>query len=573
MMAEVPKYQFKRVQLLKDQFLGIGSYGAVCKAKCDDLLCAAKIIHPTLFEPTALQQIAPRREHRLPIRRFEQECEFMSAIRHPNIVQYLDMFRDTDTRLPVLLMELMDDSLTHFLESSTQPIPYHIQVNICHDVTLALSFLHSNKIVHRDLSSNNVLLRGNILAKVTDFGMARLGDINPQATRFTSTMCPGTDVYMPPEAVKDKPVYTEKIDCFSFGVIIVQTLTREFPKPGDRLQEIELNHPGLPPGKILVQAPEVNRRQNHISQIDPNHSLQPIALDCLKDKDSERPSAHQLCERVSNLKGMPKYRDSARAVGDSRDEVIRPQAICMEEKDRTISSKEEEIQQLSQQLQESDQNLREKERQLGRVNQQLEASEQVVAQFERRIAELEQQLSQREQQKTKASSRGKDLTSFKLRWREGKRTLHGAMDRWCDAVVDDNTVFVLKSDTVNMYSYDVISDSWSQLPDCVHEGSSITVINACLTTVGGGSYLNYSNELVSLTGKGSGRRWTRQFPPMPTKRRSTTSLCTGAEIIVAGGIGKGSRLLSTVEVMDIETHQWSTAADLPQPIYRASATI
>ena len=98
-------------------------YGAVCKAKCDDLHCAAKIIHPTLFDPAALQQIAPQREHRLPIRHFEQECEFMSAIRHPNIVQYLGMFRDIYTHLPVLLMELMDDSLTHFLESSIQPIP------------------------------------------------------------------------------------------------------------------------------------------------------------------------------------------------------------------------------------------------------------------------------------------------------------------------------------------------------------------------------------------------------------------------------------------------------------------
>ena len=76
-MAEITKYQFKSVQLLGDQSLGIGSYGAVCKAKCDDL-CAAKIIHPTLFNPNILQQIDPQREHRLPIRRFEQECEFMS---------------------------------------------------------------------------------------------------------------------------------------------------------------------------------------------------------------------------------------------------------------------------------------------------------------------------------------------------------------------------------------------------------------------------------------------------------------------------------------------------------------
>ena len=149
---------FKAIQLFKDQTLGIGGYGAVCKAKCDDLLCAAKILHPTLFDPIAHQQIARRREHRLPIKRFEQECEFMSAIRHPNIVQYLCTYQDPDTGLPVLLMELMDNSLTHFLESSTQPIPYHIQLNICHDITLALSFLHSNNIVHRDLSSNNVLI-------------------------------------------------------------------------------------------------------------------------------------------------------------------------------------------------------------------------------------------------------------------------------------------------------------------------------------------------------------------------------------------------------------------------------
>ena len=63
---------FKTVQLLKDQVLGIGSYGKVCKAECDGLLCAAKVMHETLFDPTTQQLIAPCREHRLPMRRFEQ---------------------------------------------------------------------------------------------------------------------------------------------------------------------------------------------------------------------------------------------------------------------------------------------------------------------------------------------------------------------------------------------------------------------------------------------------------------------------------------------------------------------
>jgi hypothetical protein len=211
-------------------------------------------------------------------------------------------------------MELMDESLTHFLETATRSIPYHIQVNFCHDIALALTFLHANGIVHRDLSSNNVLLINNVMAKVTDFGMAKLGDLNPRMSHLTFTMCPGTDVYMPPEAVQDKPVYTEKIDCFSFGVVVIQMLTRQFPKPDDRMQRVEMNHPGLPRGTLMVCIPEVDRRQNHISQIDPNNTLLPIALDCLKDRDVERPSAKQLCERVAALKATDAYSESVRAV-------------------------------------------------------------------------------------------------------------------------------------------------------------------------------------------------------------------------------------------------------------------
>ena len=97
-------------------------------------------------------------------------------------------------------MELMDESLTHFLENS--------QVNYCHDITLALSFLHSNNIIHRDLSSNNVLLIDNVRAKVTDYGMAELRPIEAQ---LTFTVCPGTDVDMPPEAVDETSAYSEQL--------------------------------------------------------------------------------------------------------------------------------------------------------------------------------------------------------------------------------------------------------------------------------------------------------------------------------------------------------------------------
>ena len=151
------------VRLLRDAPLGTGAFGQVCKATLGELPCAAKLLHPILVDPSKPRNCAM----------FEQECRFLSDIRHPNIVQYLGMEHDQVTGLPILLMELMDDSLTHFLEKSEERLPYHVQVNISHDIALALAFLHNNRIVHRDLSSNNVLLLGaGIRAKVTDFGMS-----------------------------------------------------------------------------------------------------------------------------------------------------------------------------------------------------------------------------------------------------------------------------------------------------------------------------------------------------------------------------------------------------------------
>ena len=554
-MAQQQRYQekrigFKSVQLFKGQTLGIGSYGAVCKAKCDDLLCAAKILHPTLFDPTAQLQVSPKQEHRLPIKRFEQECEFLSTIRHPNIVQYLCMHQDPDTGLPVLLMELMDESLTHFLESSPQPIAYHIQANICHDITLALSFLHSNGIVHRDLSSNNVLLRGNVLAKVTDFGMAKLGDLNPQATRYTLTMSPGTDVYMPPEAVKDKPVYNEKIDCFSFGVIVVQSLTLKFPKPGNRRQEVEINHPGLPQGTVEVRIAEVNRRQNHISQVDPNHPLLPIALDCLKDKDSERPSAQQLCERVASLKERPEYSESV-AAAQQEDQQLR--------------------QQLQQLRQRSTREREEKERQLGQMRQHLESSEQERAKLKEQLCDKDRQLCELERQlldqKHLVSSDEKvdGRDSIKLIWKEGKKAQFSGR-RLCDAIVDGNRVYFWYVDR-QLWIYKINDRGWSRLPDCPYASSSLAILNGLPTTVGG---FPFNSKLMSLTTE---RKWREKFPPMPTKRILVTTVYTGTTLIVAGGMGFNYEELTTVEVLNIQNRQWSTAVDLPESLQSYSATV
>ena len=323
------------VEVYSEETLGVGSYGKVCKAKCGQLPCAAKLLHDTMFQ---FGNNDPG-IHKY-VQRFEQECTFLRMIKHPNIVQFLGTSTVKDGRL-ALLMELMDESLTRFLEQSTGPLPYHTQLNICHDVALALAYLHSNNIIHRDLSSNNVLLIGEgSRAKVTDFGMSRL-----RAHMTPLTQCPGMPACMPPEALVNPPRYSNKLDCFSHGVLTIQIITRQFPNPGDAHAYSNLEDPNHPDESLLRQVPEVQRRKKHIDLVDPNHPLRVPALDCLKDKDTERPSADIICGRLATLKGEQVY---TRSVEQSRKDVLQQQ---IREKDDQLQKKDEQLQKKDEQLQ------------------------------------------------------------------------------------------------------------------------------------------------------------------------------------------------------------------------------
>ena len=314
MATPVRELGYGAVEVHSEETLGVGSYGKVCKAKCGQLPCAAKLLHDTMFgtNDPGISKF---------VERFEQECRFLKAIKHPNIVQFLDSFRDPRSRRLVLLMELMDESMTRFLERSTGPLPYHTQLNICHDVALALAYLHSNDIIHRDLSSNNVLLIGEgSRAKVTDFGMSKFEGMNPRMTPLT--MCPGTSAYMPPEALVTPPRYSNKLDCFSHGVLTIQTVTRQFPNPGDA--QVTIRDARYPTGRVVVFVPESERRKKDIDLVDPNHPLLPLALHCLKDDDTERPLADELCGRLATLKGEQMY---TRSVEQSREQSVSVQTL------------------------------------------------------------------------------------------------------------------------------------------------------------------------------------------------------------------------------------------------------
>ena len=426
------QFGYQTVQLIKTKPLGTGSYGAVYKAMCDDLLCAGKILHPTLFQSNDPGTMGV-------MKRFEQECSFLSAISHPNVVQYLGVHQDPDTQLPVLLMELMDESLTQFLKQTQEPLPYHTQVDICHNIALALAYLHSNDIIHRDLSSNNVLLIGRNKAKVTDFGMAKFFD-GSHASMTPLTICPGTLAYMSPEALQDQPVYTKKLDTFSFGVLDIQIITRQFPNPGPRFKKVQDSR--YPMGSVQVAIPDTERRKSHIDLINPSHPLLPIATVCLSYKEEDRPSAQGLCHHLAKLKEAPQFSDSVQqaqersksaqsAIADRERQIMKlqqQQKECNEqikdlqhqlkvqicEKEAVIATKQKEMQHLQEITREKDRDIEIREQQLQKLNQQLTACQQVTAQLKETIQESQEEKEHLQQQLDKVSQQSMVTQKGKL---------------------------------------------------------------------------------------------------------------------------------------------------------------
>ena len=526
------KPTFKEVKLHKNRPLGKGAYGIVCEAKCGTLDCAAKIMHSALHGYT------------LPAERFEQEIELLKTIRHPNVVLYLGVWHDPESDSPVLLMERLDCNLTTFLKE-TAIVSNHLQLNICHNVIQALVYLHDNEIIHRDLSGNNILMDGN-KAKISDFGMARL--IDQKSSHHSSlSICPGTEVYMPPEALDDKPYYAEKIDCFSFGVIIIQILTRLYPKPGGRRKKVQINHPDIPGGIAEVPVKEVDRRYDHISKIDPKHPLLSIAYKCL-DKPDDRPSALELCEMIQGL----------REVG------VQPPT----EKSQHTSPKS---------------SYPSLPIQLGYVV--IESA----PESQKQISSISEPALILDSQKLKNSLSGaSSTTDLHFNWKSLGTSAPCEMFRYSDAVFHKGVAYVLPADSRKIYSCATCAHSrWSHYASCPYLGSSLSMVNHHLTTIGGkcagtryrydvnttGGYTSsYTDKLCSISKKQDGSKvWIEKFPEMPTKRAFTTTLNSGSTLIVAGGVG--GDILKTVEILNTESLQWLIAQDLPQPMWASSATI
>ena len=280
-----------------ERLIGSGRFGKVFEVKYYGTTCAAKEIQA---------EAAGRSEIASFVDQFkEQLCKY-SVLRHPNIIQFLgivenallpapqeetideanagdnsDEVKESKATKPpqipyAILTELMASNLTSLLEKH-ENISLHVKLSILCDVALGLNYLHTQTppFVHGRLYSNNILLSTQLVAKIGDLGYPQYDGDTP------SSSSPGLCDFVPPKS-KDAGA---SVDTFSYGNVIIHTITQEWPTPVDT----EASEPL-----------QIDRRRKYLEKI--SGELKLLVMSCLDDDPNSRPTAAELVESVKKVK-------------------------------------------------------------------------------------------------------------------------------------------------------------------------------------------------------------------------------------------------------------------------------
>jgi serine/threonine protein kinase len=177
--------------------------------------------------------------------RFEREAKAASALNHPNIITIYEIDRSGSTSF--IAMEFIEGSTLRD-RVRAGPVAPQDAVNVGSQVAGALAAAHASGIVHRDIKPENIIQRSDGIAKVLDFGLAKLaggespGSLDGEAAtqahlRTDSGVVMGTATYMSPEQARGQQI-DARTDIFSLGVVLYELLTGHLPFEGSSIYEI-----------------------------------------------------------------------------------------------------------------------------------------------------------------------------------------------------------------------------------------------------------------------------------------------------------------------------------------------
>ena len=232
-----------------ESILGKGGMGAVYAGT-----------HTWMDRPVAIKVLAPDyADSGDVVRRFFQEARVAANLRHPNVVDVLDMGEDDDG-VPFLVMERLEGETLAARLRRESKLAVDEALRALVPVLDALAFVHAHGILHRDLKPENVFLakdfRGRPLTKLLDFGVAKLLENAGQSTRTGSVL--GTPAYMAPEQLRGAKDIASPADVWAMGMILYRTLAGRLPvELGPTPMEALLKIATADMPSLRVHAPDV----------------------------------------------------------------------------------------------------------------------------------------------------------------------------------------------------------------------------------------------------------------------------------------------------------------------------
>ncbi|XVF76674.1 hypothetical protein PTKIN_Ptkin13bG0285800 [Pterospermum kingtungense] len=280
----------------KGNLLGLGGFGEVFKGILDDGTSIA-VKRAKLGNDRGIDQII-------------NEVRILCQVNHRNLVKLLGCCLELEQ--PLLIYEYIPngtlfDHLHKAFSGKGMGLSWHRRLCIAYQTAQGLAYLHSSvvpPIYHRDIKSSNILLDENLEAKVSDFGLSRLGlcDVS-----HVTTCAQGTLGYLDPEYYLNFQL-TDKSDVYSFGVVLLELLTSK--------KAIDFNR-GEEDVNLVVFARKILREERFMDVLDPflkegaskieletMKALGFLAESCLNEKRQNRPSMKAVAKEIESVLGV-----------------------------------------------------------------------------------------------------------------------------------------------------------------------------------------------------------------------------------------------------------------------------
>ena len=282
-----------------NEILGIGSYGKVFQVSYFGAVCAAKELGSCSGRRSSTDNVkigGAKNETKNDLKD-QLLTQLRHSLGHPNVVQILGFYfkPDPSTVRPVLVMEKMECSLSTFLATHAD-VSKAVKISILLDISLGLRYLHAQKppVVHGNLTSNNVLLTSQLQAKISDVGIAQMmGNQKDGHVQCGPFMAPEIQTSMINHTLTKSTLHPSA-DVFSFGAVVLHTITQEQPEPlADNSVKQSVN-----------PHTEVEKHQLQIDRLAAiSKSLKSLVVACLDDDQNKRPTIVQVSEKMKKWSG------------------------------------------------------------------------------------------------------------------------------------------------------------------------------------------------------------------------------------------------------------------------------